>query len=386
MKKINIFVIMICLLAVYLTLAAGASSIGSISGNYYYTDIVTYLWGVPVNSINIGGVALIDAESMCEYGFTVTWHPDRRWLEIVDDDIHETTAKALSGELLDKAGGKTGKVAGKYYYTDIVTTFNGTEVQSFNIGGRTFIAVESATSTGFSRFGIGDFVGKYIITWDGAARTLSIAPGTAIGADMWSLTLYDTTAAPEEDDFAGFWLEWTRDWLYGKYNYGVAGYGMDLLSNLTVSKDSDGSVRIIFSLYQNLGLFKCNPLREQLDEMVCYRYGEYFRDPAEVYDALNSFTEIYINGTKVSIKELKQGQGNGHADYTFVLDADFGQDYLDSIAMRCGTIPEDSLVYYESDFPEVTDGNRSVYQKALDALHDLWNFEVGYGAETGSAQ
>ncbi len=44
---------------------------GTAAGSYYYTDIVTYLWNTPVNSINIGGVTLIDAESMSYYGFTV---------------------------------------------------------------------------------------------------------------------------------------------------------------------------------------------------------------------------------------------------------------------------------------------------------------------------
>jgi hypothetical protein len=51
------------------------------AGNYYYTDIRTYLLDTPVNAINIGGMTLIDAEAMSHYGFTVKWHEDERWLE-----------------------------------------------------------------------------------------------------------------------------------------------------------------------------------------------------------------------------------------------------------------------------------------------------------------
>jgi len=81
-----------------------------------------------VNSINIGGITLINTESLNEYGFTVIWHPNERWLEIVDDSAFEVSAKALSGILLDKTGGVVGKVAGKYYITDIVTTLNGKKI------------------------------------------------------------------------------------------------------------------------------------------------------------------------------------------------------------------------------------------------------------------
>jgi len=56
-----------------------------------------------------------------------------------------------------------GKVAGDYYYTDIVTTVNGTPIEAINIGGMTLINVEDLRTHGFS------------VVWDGGARTLRAA-------------------------------------------------------------------------------------------------------------------------------------------------------------------------------------------------------------------
>ena len=115
-----------------------------------------------MNSINIGGKTLIDAESMRNYGFDVNWHPSERWLEIVDTQNAEISLQALDGSLLDMTKGQTGRVAGQYYHTDIITTLNTTEIESFNIGGRTFICAEAMRSSGYS------------VVWNEADRKLSI--------------------------------------------------------------------------------------------------------------------------------------------------------------------------------------------------------------------
>jgi hypothetical protein len=134
-----------------------------VAGNFYFTDIVTYLFDTPVNSINIGGVTLIDAESMRYYGFAVNWYPNELRLEISDRFTQTISPQAADGSLLDMGGGVAGTVAGQYYYTDIKTTLNGEEILSYNIGGRTFIAAEEM------RNGYG-----YDVVWDAEALTLRI--------------------------------------------------------------------------------------------------------------------------------------------------------------------------------------------------------------------
>ena len=55
---------------------------GSVLGNYYVTDIVTYLEGKPITAYNIGGRTYIHAEAMREWGYIVNWFGDTRRLEI----------------------------------------------------------------------------------------------------------------------------------------------------------------------------------------------------------------------------------------------------------------------------------------------------------------
>jgi hypothetical protein len=161
MKKLSAFLMVLILSASSLGLISATAS-ARVAGNYYYTDIVTYLWNTPVNSINIGGVTLIDAESMRHYGFTVNWHGDRLHLEIIDNRTQSVSPQAAGGSLLDMSAGTAATVAGQYYYTDIRTTLNGTTILSYNIGGRTFIGAEEMRAFGYN------------VIWDGAALTLRI--------------------------------------------------------------------------------------------------------------------------------------------------------------------------------------------------------------------
>lgn len=55
---------------------------GSVLGNYYVTDIVTYLEGKPITAYNIGGRTYIHAEAMRDWGYIVNWFGDTRRLEI----------------------------------------------------------------------------------------------------------------------------------------------------------------------------------------------------------------------------------------------------------------------------------------------------------------
>jgi hypothetical protein len=141
-------------------------------GYYYYTDIITYINDVPVNSINIGGVTLIDAESLRHYGFEVTWHEWERHLEIVDNHLFDNyrlwentrsmTPEALNGLLLDMRDGAAGAIAGEYYFTQIQTTLNGARIPAHNIGGRTFIGAEAMRGWGYS------------VLWNAEDKTLRI--------------------------------------------------------------------------------------------------------------------------------------------------------------------------------------------------------------------
>ena len=138
------------------------NNLKGVAGNYYYTDIVVYLWNTPVNAINIGGTALIDVESLAHYGFNVKWWPDERILTVEDQYTSSVSSKAKDGSLLDMQGGHVGNIAGQYYHTDIATYLNGLEIECYNIGGRAFINAEILTQYG------------YKVVWNSTQRTLVI--------------------------------------------------------------------------------------------------------------------------------------------------------------------------------------------------------------------
>lgn len=59
---------------------------GTVLGNYYETDIVTYLDGKPITAFNIGGRTYIHAEQMSDWGHIVTWNETERTLDILSAD------------------------------------------------------------------------------------------------------------------------------------------------------------------------------------------------------------------------------------------------------------------------------------------------------------
>ena len=146
-----------------LSLITASAGQGDVAGNYYSTDIKTSMYFSPVTSYNIGGKTVIDAEILnWHYGFDVYWYADTRRLEITDKGGEFNSLQALSGELCQSTGGVPGAVAGQYYETDIVTTLNGKEIESYNIGGRTCIVAEAMRDFG------------YTVDWNPGARTLTI--------------------------------------------------------------------------------------------------------------------------------------------------------------------------------------------------------------------
>lgn len=132
MKKL----ICLCLLMVLCAVPVQAKT-GDIAGTYYATDIVTTLNGFPIEAINIGGNTLIDAEAMAYYGFSVTWLPETRCLDITSFGEPHEMRPAAKGNARP-----VGAALGRYYETDIITSLDGEPITAYNIGGRTFLHAE----------------------------------------------------------------------------------------------------------------------------------------------------------------------------------------------------------------------------------------------------
>ena len=87
----------------------------------------------------------------------MTWNGTERTLRIVWANAPVGGGPEVSASTL-----RPGTPLGNYFYTDIVTYLNGTPIDAWNTGGRTYICAEDMLSYGCQ------------VIWDGEARTLTV--------------------------------------------------------------------------------------------------------------------------------------------------------------------------------------------------------------------
>lgn len=321
MKKISTFALVLFLaLTVYSPVSAAVP--GTAAGSYYYTDIVTYLWNTPINSINIGGVTLIDAESMSYYGFTVIWHNSERWLEILSGN-EVISPEAANGSLLDMKSGKPGTVAGKYYHTDIKTTLDGERIISYNIGGRTFIGAEVMRDFG------------YDVIWNGKARTLAISMIDLRPTWEWTFnngtgTTFDGTGTTCNNGFSFEFANITKNEEV-EFNLTEASGEYKSIGSLDFS---DKSVTVTTHMYLD------EKGDEDLQNLISpYRniiYGDRTHDDTPERRAeLSRVFRIYANGVALG-GEMSYYQGNGSSSYEFTYDKPLHLENMKTLRLEVG--------------------------------------------------
>lgn len=158
MRKFLIILSLLCIINV-----PAFANPGDVAGNVYYTDIQAYLYNAPVTSYNIGGRTVIDGEILnWHYGFEVYWYGDKRVLSINDMGGRFNSIEALGGTFANLPSKTPGRIAGKYYETDIITILDERVIEAYNIGGRTFIVAEEMAKHGYN------------VVWDPDERTITI--------------------------------------------------------------------------------------------------------------------------------------------------------------------------------------------------------------------
>ncbi len=153
MKKILLFA------AVFLALFTNAQAKpGDKAGYIYATDIRTYINGIEVPSYNIGGKTVIIAEDTIA---DCTYSEQLRTLFINPIDKYNI----IGGS--NASSRKSGTIVGRTYETDIKAYMFDSRIPSYNIGGKTAVAIEDIGDSGeFSDFGARYF-------YDDTARTLN---------------------------------------------------------------------------------------------------------------------------------------------------------------------------------------------------------------------
>ncbi len=310
MKKI----IMLTVLCSIMTVCVSAKS-GDIAGRYYSTDIVTFLNGVEIDAINIGGQTLISAEDMYYHGFNVIYSDVERALWVVDVRRTENDTPPY----VKKSGLPSGTPIGYYYETDIVTYLDGKPITAYNLGGRTYIHAEQMR--GFN----------YEVIWNFEERTLSIISPYRTEY-YYSIPLSEGASRNGENDVGvgAFSIKYTNDGIIATDDANCFDMTMWCVNN-------EYSFNISF--YQN---YRWSGNLINSLEMVAY----YAREsgprctPAEKYEEVNELLTIYVNGHVAKKVAVTCGGGNGHVDFKLSVSdlPRFKKDEIKEIGVAIGNV------------------------------------------------
>ncbi len=155
MKKIISIIIVIALLMSF-NFATSQNSIGDKIGEVLYTDIITKINGVPVDSFNINGSTAVYVSSVKELGYKHIWNNDKREVIIMKDPNNEPSYNEMALNRLAIDTSRIGEKIDDVLFTDIKTKINGLSVESFNINGNTAIYVSALKSLGAEIKWLGD--------------------------------------------------------------------------------------------------------------------------------------------------------------------------------------------------------------------------------------
>ena len=161
MKKLLSILFFITSILIISTSAFAAN--GDVAGHIYSTDIRAYINGIEVESYNIGGKTAVVIEDILK---------ENTHQYIYDDSSRTLKFFSLNPDyLVEKKAqnkAKSGKIVGKIYETDIKTSIYDVVIPTYNIGGKTAVAIEDLGYDGaFSPIG-----GKFI--WNEKERTISL--------------------------------------------------------------------------------------------------------------------------------------------------------------------------------------------------------------------
>jgi len=272
------------------------------------------------------------------------------------------------------ASAAAGDIAGEYYSTDIVTTLNGMEISSINIGGQTLISVENMKDYGFDVNWLSDVKRLEVFNShseiDGAPPPVErsdLPAGSVLGhyyetdivtmLDGEEITAYHlggkTYLLAEQMTEFGYKVDWNAEAkTLSVISPELAGYCYSIpltASGGNIEEEGRGAFAVLFengkrtgsgdtnyfksgldfdgkeyaismSFYQNEGLFQSQYLLEKLRALVSSGYGvatEIDMDPAEKYSEVNKSVTIMINGQRAEKIAVSMGAGNGHRDFTF---------------------------------------------------------------------
>ncbi len=289
MKKI---LFLPAVLSIMMFAASARAASGDIAGQYYSTDIRTYLNDAEINAVNIGGRTLIKMRDMENYSFMVSW----------EEESHSAYVSSMNVPVTGSYEPTTtdypvGTALGDYYETDIVTYLDGRQITSYNIDGRMYIPAEDMRDYG------------YIVDWNETDRTLSVKSPVYAGYE-YDLLLSAGTHPQTEQHYS----EGAGAFMFSYDNQKIKGSGDAKYIMFDISCDGTGyNLKMQFNA--NGGLFYTNAVQELMRSMCYSDRGETLAAPEDLYDMVNANVNVIVNGNKAEKVAVRKWGGNNHTDY-----------------------------------------------------------------------
>lgn len=333
MKKLLSILLFITSILIISTNAFAAN--GDIVGHIYSTDIRAYINGVEVQSYNIGGKTAVVIEDIIK---------ENSHEYIYDDSIRTLKFFSLNPNYLveDKTENKAkpGRIIGNIYETDIKTSIYDVNIPTYNIGGKTAVAIEELGYDGaFSPIG-----GKFI--WNEKDRTISLEFLYETGYTPLELSLDKNINITVNENMTE--AEATFEQLFH-----CGGYQQHFRfpDNIT----DDANIEVVLPIKANgeiIGYYFRRPSKDNKFTAFTYYYPEKLKEAAKNYtpaphrtreEIIGHFTGVHSVGVPVERFDTDDYSfvyisvaGTSWTSYNLLQAYDDGTyiDYRDIIAMR----------------------------------------------------
>lgn len=302
MKKIVVLTVLMLIIIV----SSAYAKPGDVAGVYYVTNISGIVNGAVIETKNIGGYTVINAEMMDYYGFDVIWNESERSLRI--NSVEQETDG--NPPTIKNSNVFSGNFGGYYYETDIVTYLDGKPITAYNIGGKTYILAEEMRDFG------------YVVEWVEEDRNLWIT-SPRISGYHYKLKLN----AVDVQNTDGFSVKYTKDNIVASkdaefIDVTMNSSGQDYEFILEFNKEYSGSLISLLKELSSGG--NAYPIHNE--ELK--------------YEIVNEKVEIIINGCKAEKIAISTYHIKGDTTcYLYVRDLpNFREDEIEEICVSIGDV------------------------------------------------
>ena len=349
-KTISIFLSFVIMLIVVISVYA---TNGDIVGHIYSTDIRAYINGVEVSSYNIGDKTVVVIEDILnENSHQYIYNDYLRTLKIF------SLAPYYIVEGKSKNESKTGKIIGNIFETDIKTLVYDVTIPTYNIGGKTAVAIEDlGYDNYFSPIG-----GKYI--WNKSERTIKLE------------FLYQNSNIIPKDKIIDIFADYTMTEANAAFEEVLHCEGGQEYFNFPDYVMDDSNIDVVLPIYANgetIGYYFRRTLENHNFTAFTYYYPEKVKEAEKAYAPYPNKTRENIISHFVNCHSVGEPIEQFDTDeYSFV--------YI-SVAMTSSTSYNLLQVYEDGTYIDYRDKiymqNRSPYDLVLDKVNEKVRFKFG---------